>query len=396
MPPLQPGWRSGYAFSLERSLQYNGSTDVKEEMRSAPANVGGTKLSLKESCPTMKRMMLAAAGLTLFLAGFAVARQKGKPRMAMYQAAQAFLTTLTSEQKSKANFPFHSEERFNWHFVPKERAGMRLKEMSATQREAALNLLKVSLSEKGLSKVETIRQLETVLHELENKNPIRDPEHYYISIFGEPTQKGPWGWRYEGHHVSLHWTVLEGKVIASTPQFFGANPSEVRQGPMKGVRALGAEEDIARALVKSLNARQSEDAILSKTAPPDILTGAQRKAAIQEDRGLTYARMNQQQQGMLLALIQEHAAAQPPALGKQRLDALRKAGLDTIKFAWMGSVEKGQGHYYRIQGSTFLIEYDNTQNDANHVHVVWRDFKGDFGEDLLEQHYKNAPHHQHD
>jgi hypothetical protein len=256
--------------------------------------------------------------------------------------------------------------------------------------------LRAGLSEKGYTKAETIRKLEGVLRELEGgSGPTRDPDLYFLTFFGEPATNGAWGWRYEGHHCSQNWTILNGQSIGSSPQFFGANPAEVRDGPMKGTRVLSAEEDLARSLVKSLTAEQRAEAVLSAAPPGDILTSNQRKAAIEEDRGLAYSKLSKDQQGTLLALIEEYLGAQPRAEARQRLEKIRNTGFDQIKFSWMGGLEKGQGHYYRVQGNTFLIEYDNTQDDANHIHCVWRDFKGDWGQDLLAEHYRNSPHHQH-
>jgi hypothetical protein len=247
------------------------------------------------------------------------------------------------------------------------------------------------LSARGFTKVDTILHLEEVLFAIEG-SAIRDPELYYFTVFGEPSERGTWGWRYEGHHASLNWTVVGGRVVASTPQFLGANPADVRDGPRKGTRALAAEEDLGRALVKSLGTDQAAQAVLSKNAPKDIFTSSSREAAIQEDKGISYGKLTREQQGLLLSLIQEYASAQPLAVAQARL-ARVKADLANIKFAWMGGLEKGQGHYYRIQGSYFLIEYDNTQDNANHIHCVWREFKGDWGKDLLAQHYRTAPHH---
>ena len=338
---------------------------------------------------------LALAGILLAGAVPAHAAAAFAQENKMLTAASHFIGTLTEEQKAKALLPFASEERFNWYYIPKERAGLTFKAMTEPQREAALALLKTGLSVKGYQKAATIRQLENVLRELEaGKGPVRDPEMYYITVFGTPAAKGIWGWRYEGHHTSLHWTFIDGKVIASTPQFMGSNPAEVRTaGPMKGTRVLGTEEDLGRALLKSLNAEQRKEALLSDKAPADVLTNNQRQAAIQEDKGVAFHSLNSEQQGMLMAVIREVADAQSPDLAKARLSRLTKAGLESIKFAWMGGPERGDPHYYRIQGKTFLIEYDNTQNEANHVHLVWRDFNGDFGRDLLEEHYKNSPHH---
>lgn len=322
---------------------------------------------------------------------------KADGKQAMYQAAKEFIATLGPDEKALALFPFNSDERLNWFYVPKERKGLRYKAMNEAQQKAAHALLMVGLSKMGYKKVETIRSLENVLKEMENGSPTRDPLHYYFTIFGDPTANGTWGWRYEGHHCSLHWTVVKGKIIASCPQFLGSNPGEVRSGPMMGTRVLAAEEDLGRSLVKSLNEEQRKVAVISDKAPGDILTTNTRQAAIQEDKGIPYSQLTKQQQGIFLSLLKEYANVQIPEIANQRLEAVRKAGLDNVKFAWMGGLDKGEPHYYRIQGSTFLVEYDNTQNNANHIHTVWRDFKGDFGVDLLALHYHTADHdHGHD
>ena len=161
---------------------------------------------------------------------------------------------------------------------------------------------------------------------------------------------------------------------------------------MMGTRVLSAEEDMARALLDSLDESQMKTTIINATAPNDIITSAERKVAILEDKGLAYTAMTKSQQGLLLTLINEHATAQNVEISHKRKEAIRAAGLEQIKFAWMGSTTKNEGHYYRVQGSTFLIEYDNTQNNANHVHAVWRDFNGDFGTDMLEAHYHDHEH----
>jgi hypothetical protein len=323
------------------------------------------------------------------------AAQTAPSASTMLDAARTFLATLGRAQKSKGVLSFNSKERFHWFYTPVSRKGIPLKELNASQRQAALALLRAGLSEKGYTKAEMIRKLEEVLRELEGRGSGRDPDLYFFTFFGEPAADSAWGWRYEGHHCSQNWTIVNGKSIGSSPQFFGANPAEVREGPMKGTRVLSAEEDLGRSLVKSLSTAQRAEAILSASAPGDILTSNQRKAAIQEDKGVAYSKLSKDQQGTLLALIEEYLAAQPPAQARQRLDKIHQAGFDQIKFAWMGGLKKGEGHYYRVQGSTFLIEYDNTQDNANHIHCVWRDFNGDWGEDLLAEHYRNSPHHQH-
>ncbi len=344
-------------------------------------------------------MLLTKYAVSLGLALMAVgidsrASEADEVSAGLATAANAFLGTLDQAQRAKVQLAFDSDERFNWFYIPKDREGLPLKQMGPAQQKAALALVEKGLSQKGFSKAEAIRHLDTVLAEME-KDPVRrDIEKYYLTIFGEPSATGTWGMRWEGHHVSLHWTVVRGTAIATTPQFFGSNPAEVREGPKKGQRALAAEEDLGRALVTALTAAQRTVAVVAPEAPGDILTTNTRKAAIQANTGLAYADMTAEQRGMLLALITEYADAQPKKLAQERIARLRAAGLDGIKFAWMGGIEKGALHYYRVQGPTFLIEYDCVQNGGNHIHAVWRDFDGDFGLDLLEQHYKKSAHHQ--
>jgi hypothetical protein len=345
--------------------------------------------------------VIAAAVLS---GAVAVQAQRGRTAAAMADAAKAFLASLTPEQRTKATYAFDHDERKNWGFVPseilpaKKRFGVPLKEMNADQRKAALALLQASMSEKGKVKADKIRALENVLLSIEKgSGPLRDPENYFFTVFGDPGGAGNWGWRYEGHHCAQNWAVIRQPngdriIVASTPQFFGTNPAEVREGPLKGTRVLAAEEDLARDLVKSLTDAQKPEGITAATAPPDIITGARRQAEIQEDKGIAYSKLSAEQQAKLKAVVQEYADAMPAGVAMGRIRRIERAGWDNVKFAWMGGVDKGQPHYYRIQGTTFLIEYDNTQNNANHVHCVWRDFKGDFGMDLLAMHYRVDPH----
>lgn len=337
------------------------------------------------------RSRLLVSSAILCAAANTASMMSNEPVPETVDAARAFLAALAPAKRSKASLPFNSPERLKWAYVPMARAGLPWKEMTLREREAALALLRAGLSEKGFTKVDTIRKLEDVLRAIEGWS-MRDPELYYFSVFGEPSAKGAWGWRYEGHHISLHWTMLEGRVAGSAPQFLGANPAEVRDGALQGTRALAAEEDLGRALVKSLNQGQRAEAILADSPPSDILSSGARAAAIQEDRGIAWARLNPTQQGILLSLIQEYAATQTPAVARERLDEVRR-GLSEMRFSWLGGLEPGQGHYYRIQGRAFLVEYDNTQNHANHIHSVWREFHGDWGEDVLAEHYRTSPHH---
>ena len=332
-------------------------------------------------------VFLAAALLTAGLA----ATQQSRPAADMSKAAQAFLDTLTPEQRQATMFLFDGEDRFDWHFIPRERKGVPLKTMTAAQQTAALALVEASLSAEGFEKSQTIRQLEQVLFEREGRD-IRDTELYFFMVFGEPSATGTWAWRYEGHHISQSWTVINGEKVASSPQFFGTNPAHVREGRMSGTRVLSVEEEQARSLLGSLSSSLRSAAVIAAEAPRDILTSNERQAAMQEDKGVSYGQLTSAQQGVLWSLIEEYATVQPDSLSTERLTKIRAAGLDTIRFAWMGSANVGEGHYYRIQGPTFLIEYDNVQNDANHAHSVWRDFNGDFGRDLLAGHYEQYPH----
>ena len=335
-----------------------------------------------------------AVAILCLLTTYAPMALAQEPARDMAEAANAFLATLDQDQRPMAKLALDSEERFKWFFVPRARAGLPLKRMTPAQRSAVRALLGAGLSEKGYSKAETVRMLEPVLAVIENNPVRRDPELYYVTIFGDPSASGTWAWRYEGHHISLHWTVVAGRSLATTPQFFGSNPAEVRAGPKKGTRALAAEEDLGRTLVKALTETQRSQAVLSPNAPGDILTSNTRKAEAPDSRGLPYSAMAVEQRGMLLALIEEYASAMPMTVARARIEKVTKAGLNGVSFAWMGGLERGDPHYYRVQGPTFLIEYDCTQDDANHIHAVWRDFEGDFGVDLLAEHHRNSPHHK--
>ena len=331
------------------------------------------------------------AALAIVTAGAASMADNAEQTAGMAEAANAFLEALTPEQRTAAMFAFDGEDRFDWHFIPRERKGVPLKTMTDAQKAAALALVQASLSAEGYDKAERIRQLEQILYEREGRD-IRDTELYFFMVFGEPSASGTWAWRYEGHHISHSWTVINGTLSSSTPQFFGTNPAYVREGNSAGERVLGAEIYLARTLLGSLSAEHLEAAIIADEAPRDILTSAEREAAMQDDVGVAYSQLNGDQQATLWALVEEYAAVQPAPIAEERLAKVRAAGLNSIKFAWMGSVMEGEPHYYRIQGPTFLIEYDNVQNEANHVHSVWRDFDGDFGRDLLAAHYRTFPH----
>jgi hypothetical protein len=308
----------------------------------------------------------------------------------MAEAANRWLASLTPEQRAKATFTFEDDERLNWHFIPIERKGLPLREMTPAQKHLASALLSAGLSQQGYIKAETVMSLEEVLRLLEKgTGPERDPEKYFVLIFGEPSATGTWGYRVEGHHLSQNYAVVNGRV-AGSPSFFGANPAEVREGPRKGLRALAAEEDLGREVIQSLDAEHRQLAVVSVEAYKDILTMADRQAALKgQPSGLPASKMNPKQFALLTALLEDYARNMPEQIAQSREEQIRKAGKD-IYFAWAGGVEKGQPHYYRVQTPAILIEYDDTQNNANHIHSVWRDFNGDFGEDLLKIHYQSS------
>lgn len=340
----------------------------------------------------MKPLLPSRLFLVLTLLAFGVISARANPAAEMAAAANKFLGSLKPEQAAKAKFDFKSDARFDWHYIPKERKGVALKELSPEQRELALNLLASSLSLRGLKAAEAVMSLEPVLADQEGagRRFPRDASLYHVFIFGQPEAKGTWGWRFEGHHLSASFTVVKGQFFASTPSFFGSNPAEVKQGPRKGLRALPDEEDFGRKLAKSLSEEQRKTAVFAAKAPPEIFSAAERKAKALQPHGLAAAQMTPTQRESLMALVQVYVRRARTELAEADLKKINQAGADKIHFAWAGGFEKGEGHYYRVQGPTFLLEYDNTQNDNNHIHAVWRDFDGDFGEDLLRKHYAEA------
>lgn len=311
----------------------------------------------------------------------------------MAQAAIDFLASLTPQQQTKITFDFADIERTNWGFVPRPRAGLSIKVMTPEQRLLAHALLASGLSQRGYSKALTIMSLEGVLAALEQgRGPVRDPELYYLSIFGQPGGEEPWGWRVEGHHLSLNFSSAGIYTPSVTPSFFGSNPGEVRQGPRTGTRVLGTEEDLARRLVHSLDDGQRRQAIVMDEAPHDILNLPGRSLQTSPE-GLAAGQMTKEQSALLVQLIQEYLGRHRPDIADADWARIQNSGLETVCFAWAGSIEYSKPHYYRVQGATFVLEYDNTQNNGNHVHSVWRDSENDFGVDLLRQHYEQSAHH---
>ena len=355
------------------------------------------------------RVYLAGALGVAIAAGSMMAAERSSAAMAA--AATKFVTSLSPEQRQRAVFAFdNATERQHWHFIPTgpapmfPRNGLTLEEMNESQRQLARDLLQTGLSQRGYLTATQIMDLETVLGDLERAERARggrgeasraierNPVKYFFSVFGTPSTRDPWGWRVEGHHISLNFTLVSGALVAGSPSFFGSNPAEVREGPKKGLRILGVEEDAARALLESLDQSQRAKAIIETTAPGDIVTGAKVDIKPLSPAGVTAEALNPSQRDLLMKLIDVYTGYMASDIAADRTARLKKAGLEKIGFAWAGETERGKKHYYRIQGPTFLVEYDNTQNDANHIHSVWRDFEGDFGRDLLREHLKSVAH----
>ena len=309
--------------------------------------------------------------------------------LALKTAASAFLASLDDVHLKQAKFPFAAEERENWHYTPRDRAGVALKDMNEAQKNAAVGLVTATLSEKGSYKAAQIISLEAVLAGMENDPVKRDQERYFTAIFGEPGDPKGWGFRVEGHHLSINITVVGNKDISVTPSFMGSNPAEVREGDSKGLRPLAAEEDLGRALATSLLESGRNDVVFDKKAPNEILTGEDRIAKQLIPVGVTSADMTVEQNKALMELITEYTSRFRDDLAEADLKKIRKARKDQLYFGWAGSTKPGEAYYYRIQGPTFLIEAANVQNNANHMHTVWRDLEGDFGRDLLKEHLKN-------
>ena len=317
---------------------------------------------------------------------------------AMTAAARDFLESLDASQRADAMFPFLGDERFVWHYTPVPRRGLSIKAMNSAQRRAAVNLVAIGLSPRGWRQAQQIMAHETILDEWERWQRLpqrwrRDPEDYHLSVFGQPGDDR-WGWRVCGHHLLTHITIAAQAYVACVPLFFGANPAEVRHGPEQGLRVLAVEEDLARSLLGQLTPDQRRVAVVDAQAPDDILTKNYR--AIQPGmapQGLALGDMGEPQREQLVRLIRHYVDRSAGEMAANAWDDIERAGLDAVTFAWAGPQDPGHGHYYSVVGSTFLIEYDNTQDGANHIHSVWRDFTNDFGGDVLAQHYAESAHH---
>ena len=342
-----------------------------------------------------RRQLLHGTLATAMLAAARPARAQvpDAARAAMARAAVAFLSALDSGQRRAAVFPFAQDERKNWHYVPRSRSGVAFKEMSAAGRAAAHELIKVSLSGVGYAKAVNVMKLEEVLRQLETFGGLlRDPEKYYVSVFGTPDAAAPWGWRLEGHHLSLNFTLVPGRAISVTPAFFGANPAEVPSGPQGGLRILAEEQDLAFALARGVDPHLRGRFVIAAESPGDIVSGPGRADALKTPAGVALGELGAEQRSLALRLVETYARNMRSDVADAELRRMRDAGSDNVRFGWAGPIDPKQPHYYRLHGPTLLIEYDNSQNRANHIHSVWHDPRNDFGVDLLRAHYESGHH----
>lgn len=312
--------------------------------------------------------------------------------------ANRFIGLLNEAQKTETVFPFDVEERYNFHFVPIKRRGITFNEMNSEQKESAFDLLRSCIGAETFQKTNEIMQLENVLKELEKRKPedrYRDPGNYHFTIFGTPSNKTIWGWRFEGHHISFNFSFNKQTLVAGTPGFLGSNPAIVLSGPQTGKQVLKQETIRGFALLNSLTNSQLKKTIIDTVAFADILTFDKRKVLLGKPAGIRYSELNKEQQTLMLHLIELYVHRYKQDFAEQMMKEIHKEGLENIWFAWAGHTKPviGKGSYYRVQGPTIVIEYDNTQNNANHVHSVVRDLKRDFGGDLLLEHYKKGHSH---
>ena len=330
--------------------------------------------------PVLFALSIAAAGAAAFLA--AAPRGQNTSGEEMVVAAERLVAALAPSEQSKAVFSFDNPERLNWHFIPRPRQGLPVKEMNGAQRSLTHALLHAGVGRGGYLKATTIMSLESVLHDLEGPQARfrRDPDLYYLSIFGQPSQSGKWGWRIEGHHLSLNFVVDHSKIVSATPAFFGANPAEVKSPHARsGLRTLAAEEDLARQLLHALGADERRVAVIADKPSGDVRSANAAQPPTDGPVGLAASKMSEAQVDLLIALVENYARNLPPEVAEAWLKEVRDAGVGRIHFAWAGGANRGEPHSYRVQGPTFLMEYNNTQNGANHIHSFWRSLHGDFG-----------------
>jgi hypothetical protein len=306
-----------------------------------------------------------------------------------------YINALDGGQKARSVFAFEEMSRYEWHYLPATmvaRGGIAIKDLDSSQKQRIYALLNHYLSKEGYGKARDIMKNENFLKETEPNNPNRIPENYFVAFYGNPGTDSVWGWKFSGHHVALNFTIVNGD-LAFAPFFFGAYPAEVKSGQDKGHRIIKDEEDIGFELVRSLTSAQRSKAVFQLNAFTDIVTTNSAQVAPLGPVGILAREMSHEQKTVLNKLIVAYLSSMPGDIAERRMMRIVTEDFDAIRFGWAGGLTAGEPHYYRIQGKTFLVEFDNTQNHANHIHTVWRDFNGDFGVDLLKEHYQNSQHH---
>jgi Protein of unknown function (DUF3500) len=329
------------------------------------------------------------ASATLPRLGWAAVPQVGDD---MAKAARAWLAKLDGRQRGQAQLDWANRRREDWHYVPRSRAGLAFRDMSPEQVAAAWDVLGSLLSARGIGQVRGQLKIEGVLGELSGSISFRDPGNYALVLFGDPAATtAPWAWRFEGHHLSINVMVAPGYGVAVTPVFFGANPAHVpARHQHAGFRLLGEEETAAFSLIRSLEADVRGQAVLGDRSLGDIVSGPGRELALQRTEGVPLARLNEAQRDGVMRILQLYAGTMREEIAAAELARVREASIEALHFAWAGSQAPGRPHYFRIHGPTALVEYDNTQDGANHVHSVWIDPLSLFGRDLLKAHYRGA------
>jgi hypothetical protein len=331
----------------------------------------------------------------IFFPFFILPQSNEKSNSGILKAVE-FLSSLNDYQRKRVLLAFDEMNRYEWHYLPASyvpRNGINVSEMNSDQKKNLYAFMQSYLSERGLTRTKNIMSFEAILRELEGGNSSRIPENYFIAIYGMPGKDSTWGWKFSGHHLALNFTIVNGK-LAFAPFFFGVNPAEVKEGPHKGTRLIKEEEDLGFELVNSLTPNQKQKAMIRENAFGDILTTASKEVEPLVPAGIFAKDFTLKQKDLLNKLIVAYLLSMPADISKIRMQKIAAEDMNTISFGWAGATEPGKPHYYRVQGKSFLIEFDNTQNRANHIHSVWRDFNGDFGRDLLKEHYSIS--HDHD
>jgi hypothetical protein len=329
----------------------------------------------------------------------------------MRQTAASFLASLSPDLRDRATPALDSPARTSWHYLPvwahPRDAGVMLGDLSDEQRVAAYRMLEIGLSDRGYLKAAGIVHLDDILRPiviefLEREGEQEDlglddarqfgSDFYLVAVFGDPTGQDPWGWRFEGHHLSLNFTSVDGLVVG-TPTFMGSNPARIQAGPEAGWRVLAGEEDLGRAFLASLAPDERSAARIAGATPADIMAGPGAKDRLSSLEGVTASGLRPDQRSLLRNLIEQYVGNLHGELAAAELAAMEAEGFGNVHFAWAGSTAAGELLYYRVHGPTLLIEFDNTLNSANHIHTIFRG-RDDLGMDLLKQHYESSPHHR--